>query len=119
MTSQIPATDQRFDKVDAQLSGIDTRFDNVDARLNMQFANIDAQFDRISSALVKGFDKIDKQLETKANASDMNRAINLLDSLIKRQETADQKRLVMGYQLTNLNNWTELAAKRVKILFVR
>ncbi len=60
----------------------DERFDKIDA----QFERIDAQFERISVALIKGFDRIDNTLETKANSVDLQKALNILDDLSKRQK---------------------------------
>ena len=49
-----------------------------------RFDKIDAQLERISIALVKGFDGVDKTLEKKADAADMQKVLNILDSLAKR-----------------------------------
>jgi hypothetical protein len=83
-----------------------------------RFDKIDAQLERISTALIKGFDRIDKTLETKADSADLQTALGLLDKLAKRQEISDDERLVMGYQLTRLHEWVEAAAKRIDLKFV-
>lgn len=56
----------------------------TDAASKKRFDNIDAQLERISTYLVKGFDCIDKTLETKADAVDVQKALNILDSFAKR-----------------------------------
>lgn len=48
-----------------------------------RFDNIDTQLERISAYLIKGFGRIDKTLETKANAADVQKALNILDSFYK------------------------------------
>ena len=85
---------------------------------NERFDKIDAQLERISIALIKGFDRIDKNLETKADAADLQKALELLDSIVKRQEISDDERLVMGHQLTRLHDWVEEAAKRIDLKFI-
>ncbi len=64
------------------------------------------------------FDRIDKAIESKAEASDLRVALNLLDSLSKRQEISDDERIVMSHQLTRLHEWVEAAAKRIDPEFV-
>lgn len=83
-----------------------------------RFDKIDAQLERISVALIKGFDRIDKTLETKADAADLRKALDILDSIEKRQEISDDERLVMSHQLTRLHDWVEEAAKRIDLKFV-
>lgn len=83
-----------------------------------RFDKIDAQLDRISIAVIKGFDRLDKALETKAEAADLQRALGLLDALAKRQEISEDERLVMGHQLTQLHEWVEAAAERIDLKFV-
>jgi len=83
-----------------------------------RFDNIDAQLERISTYLIKGFDRIDKTLETKADAADVQKALNILDSFAKRQEISDDERIVMAHQLTRLHDWVEEAAKRIDLKFV-
>ncbi len=83
-----------------------------------RFDKIDSQLERISAALINGFDRIDKALETKANAADLRKALDLLDTLAKRQEISDDERIVMSHQLTRLHDWVEEAAKRIDLKFV-
>jgi len=64
MLSTPLTTDDRFDKVDAQLS------------------EINKQLDRVATVVVKGFDRIDKALEEKASNADMQRVLGLLDGLL-------------------------------------
>src|SRR5438045_291085 len=70
------------------------------------------EFTKLFKYMTKRFDKIDRALEEKANKVDLERALNILDSMIKRQETCDQERLVMGHQLERVERWShELAGK--------
>ncbi len=82
-----------------------------------RFDKIDQQLDRIATAVVKGFDRIDKALEKRASTTDMQKVLGLLDSIAKRQEISDDERLVMAYQLTQLHDWVEQAAKRIDLKF--
>jgi len=83
-----------------------------------RFNNIDAQLERIAIAVVDGFDRIDQKLETKADSADLHKALNPQDTLAKRQEISDDKRLVIGHQLTRLHDWVEEAAKRIDLKFI-
>lgn len=56
----------------------------ADASNDERFDKIDAQLERISVALIKGLDRIDKTLETKADATDLQTALGLLNSIAKR-----------------------------------
>ena len=56
-------------------------------------------------------------MEKKANNDDLQTALDLLDTLAKRQEISDDERLVMGHQLTRLHEWVEAAAKRIDLKF--
>jgi len=70
------------------------------------------EFTKLFKYMTERFDKIDKALETKSNDEDMQKVLDLLDSLAKRQEISDDERLVMGHQLDRLDRWThELAGK--------
>lgn len=70
------------------------------------------EFTRLFKYISERFDKVDKSLEDKAGNTDMQRALNLLDEIIKRQEISDDERLVMGHQLDRLDRWVhELADK--------
>jgi hypothetical protein len=92
-------TDERFDKVDQQLT------------------EMNKQLDRIATVVVKGFDRIDKTLEEKASGADMQRVLGLLDALAKSQEISDDERVVMAHQLTQLHTWVEQAAERINLKF--
>lgn len=88
---------------------IDERFDKVD----VQLSEMNKQLDKIVTVVVKGFDRIDKVLEEKASNADMQRVLGLLDELAKRQEISDDERLVMGHQLERLDRWTHELAKKI------
>lgn len=62
--------------------------------------------------------EVNSKLDEKANSKDMQTALNLLDSLAKRQEISDDERIVMSHQLTRLHDWVEEAAKRIDLKFV-
>ena len=76
------------------------------------------EFTRLFNYMTERFDKVDKILETKANDADLQKALDLLNALAKRQEISDDERLVMGHQLTRLHEWVEEAAKRIDLKFV-
>jgi hypothetical protein len=74
---------------------------------------IDAQLDRIAAAVVSGFERVDKALEAKADKSDLQRVYDLLDRIAKQQEIDDDERLVMGHQLERLDRWVHGVAKKI------
>ena len=74
---------------------------------------IDAQLDRITTAVVTGFDRIDRSLDTKADRADLQRIYDLLDKIAKQQEIDNDERLVMGHQLERLDRWVHGVAKRI------
>jgi hypothetical protein len=76
------------------------------------------EFTKLFNYMTERFDKIDAALETKANGSDLQTALGLLDTLSKRQEISDDERLVMSHQLTRLHEWVEEAAGRIDLKFV-
>lgn len=105
----------RFDQIDAWCDKTDKKLDGIDAwrdKADRRFDRIDKQLDKITAAMVKGFDRIDNALEKKADKTDLNRALDMLDSIIKRQETDQHERLVMGHHLERIERWShELADK--------
>jgi hypothetical protein len=74
---------------------------------------IDAQLERITTAVVQGFDRIDQKLEDKASKTDMQRVYDYLDKIIKQQEINDDERLVMGHQLDRLDRWVHEVADKI------
>ncbi len=76
------------------------------------------EFTKLFNYMTERFDNIDKTLETKADTKDIQKILNILDSLTKRQEISDDERIVMNYQLTRLHDWVEEAAKRIDLKFV-
>src|SRR6266702_4500414 len=70
------------------------------------------EFTRLFTYMEERFNRIDKALEKKAEKLDVERILNAVDALAKRQEINDEERLVMGHQLERLNTWVhQLAAK--------
>ena len=93
--AQSQTTDERFDKVDAQL------------------AEMNKQLDRIVTAVVQGFEGVDKKLDDKAAKTDMQRVYDYLDKIIKQQEINDEERLIMGHQLERLDHWVHEVADKI------
>ena len=75
------------------------------------------QFTRLFKFMTDRFDRIEKELDKKANAEDLQRVQNTLDSIAQREEADDDERLVMSHQLTRVNDWIEKASKKVNIRF--
>lgn len=112
---------KRFDTVDKRLDVLDERFNAVDERLDVadiRTNKIDEQLDRLTRIVIKGFGHVDKVLETKANATDIQRIFKIPDDLSQRLEITEDERLVMANQLTRLHGWVEKAAKRIDLKFV-
>ncbi len=80
---------------------------------SQRFDSIDSQLDKIVGTIVKGFDRIDKQLEQKPDSSEIQKILDALDAISKRQEINDDERLVMGHQLERLNRWTQELADKI------
>jgi hypothetical protein len=51
----------------------------------------------------KEFAGVNEKLDEKASAVDMQKVLNMLDELAKRQEVTEDEKLVMGHQLDRLN----------------
>lgn len=70
------------------------------------------EFTKLFRYMTERFDKIDQTLARKADAADVDRALQLLDKILKQQEIDDDERRVMGHQLDRLDRWVhELADK--------
>jgi hypothetical protein len=63
--------------------------------------------------MTERFDKIDEALGDKSSNKDMQRVLNLLDSVVKRQKISNDERLVMGHQLERLDRWTHELANKI------
>jgi hypothetical protein len=63
------------------------------------------EFTRLYTLISKRFDEIDKRLDSKADKADMGRVFGVLDDINKRLDISDDERLIIGYQLSRLQNW--------------
>ena len=68
---------------------------------------------RLYAYMTDRFDKLERALEAKADKADLNRVVNVLDSILKQQEIDREEHLVMGHQLTRLEGWVEVIANKV------
>lgn len=112
---KIESLDGKIDRLVQRLDGHDKRFDNYDKR----FDSHDKQFDKIMAFMLKRFDQIERTLETKADKKDLDRIMNALDSVVRRQETWEQEYLASGNQLGRIQDWAEKVAPKVNVKFVR
>ncbi|HUC78780.1 MAG TPA: hypothetical protein VMQ58_00905 [Candidatus Saccharimonadales bacterium] len=71
------------------------------------------QFTKLFKYMQDQFKLVNQKLDDKASASDMQMVLNLLDSIVKRQEISDDERLVMGHQLDRLDRWTHELANKI------
>jgi hypothetical protein len=71
------------------------------------------EFTKLFRYLSERFDKVDNALEEKASNADLQRALGLLDELIKRTEISEDERLVMGHQLERLDRCTHDLAQKI------
>ncbi len=70
------------------------------------------EFTRLFKYMEERFDRIDTALKQKAEKRDVERILEAVDTLAKRQEIDEAERLVMGHQLERLDQWVhQLAAK--------
>lgn len=59
------------------------------------------EFTRLFKYMEERFDRIDKALENKVEKLDVERILEALDALAKRQEIDEEERLVMRHQLAD------------------
>lgn len=71
------------------------------------------EFTKLFRYMTERFDKIDQTLERKADATSLDRALALLDKILKQQEVDEDERLVMGHQLDKLDRWVHELADRI------
>ena len=71
------------------------------------------QFTKLFKYMQGEFKLVNQKLDQKSSASDMQLVLNLLDSIVKRQEISDDERLVMGHQLDRLDRWTHELANKI------
>ena len=71
------------------------------------------QFTKLFKYIQEFRSEVNIKLDEKASNKDMQRVLNILDSLAKRQEISDDERLVMGHQLERLDRWTHELAKKI------
>ncbi len=61
------------------------------------------EFTKLYKYMQKEFAGVNEKLDEKASAVDMQKVLNMLDELAKRQEVTEDEKLVMGHQLDRLN----------------
>lgn len=71
------------------------------------------EFTKLFRYMTERFDKIDQTLERKADAAVLDRALALLDKILKQQEVDEDERLVMGHQLEKLDRWVHELVDRI------
>ena len=71
------------------------------------------EFTKLFRYMTERFDKIDQTLERKADAATLDRALALLDKILKQQAVDEDERLVMGHQLDKLDRWVHELAKKI------
>lgn len=71
------------------------------------------EFAKLFKYMTERFNTLEEKLDSKAESADMQKVLNILDSLSKRQEISDDERLVMGHQLDRLDRWTHELAKKI------
>lgn len=73
------------------------------------------EFTKLFRYMQQEFADLHSQLDKKADASRVDAVYNLLDIVIKNQETEQQKRLSANHQLDKHDKWIRCAAVTVKI----
>ena len=68
-----------------------------------------------AGAMNQRFDTIEKKLEEKADKSDVNRMLDLLDKIIKQQEIDEHERLAISNQLDRHDRWHHHTADKLGI----
>lgn len=78
----------------------------------MQVMSAD-EFTKLFRYMTECFDKIDQTLERKADSATLDRALTLLDNILKQQKVDEDERLVMGHQLDKLDRWVHELADNI------
>jgi hypothetical protein len=73
------------------------------------------EFTRLFTYMEERFNRIDKALEQKAEKRDVERILDVLDTLAKRQEIDEDERLVMRHQLERLDQWVHQLAEKIGV----
>ena len=74
----------------------------------------DDQFTKLFKYMNERFDKLEVQLATKANASQLNRALDALDGILARLDTDDTERVMLGRQMNRHEGWIKQLAKKTE-----
>lgn len=69
------------------------------------------EFTKLFRYLTKRFDVIDAKFDVHTTRFD--RLDSVMDGFLKKQETDDQERLVIGHQLGRLDSWTHELANKI------
>lgn len=73
----------------------------------------DDQFTKLFKYMQESFERLEAKLDEKASQKDMERVLNFLDEIAKRQEITEDERLVIGHQLERLDRWTHELANKI------
>lgn len=73
----------------------------------------DDQFTKLFKYIEDFRAEVNKKLDEKASQKDMQRVLNFLDEIAKRQEISEDERLVVGHQLERLDRWTHELANKI------
>ena len=57
----------------------------------------DDQFTKLFKYMQEGFERLEAKLDEKASQKDMERVLNFLDEIAKRQEITEDELLVVGH----------------------
>ncbi len=70
------------------------------------------EFTKLFTFMEKRFNDVESKLNDKSEKMQVNKLIDMIDAISKRQEINDDERLVMGHQLSRLDKWVhDLAVK--------
>lgn len=70
------------------------------------------EFTKLFTFMEKRFNDVESKLNDKSEKMQVNKLIDMIDAISKRQEINDDERQVMGHQLSRLDKWVhDLAVK--------
>lgn len=69
------------------------------------------EFTKLFQYMTKRFDTIDARFETVDLR--FNRLDSVIDGFLKKQETYEEERLVMGHQISRIDGWTHELANKI------
>lgn len=86
-----------------------------------QFTKLDSKVSKLIDLVMKlyartekRFDEIETKLDEKAGKKQVDLILGTLDTVLKNQETEEQERLILNYQLSRHEQWFDQLVEKTK-----